>query len=76
MTVAYHRFLTLLCYPTVMRHFVFITVLVLGLSSNAIAQDEFLPDVSVESSQGVIVPRFTAVSVIKGESPNCEPPMS
>ena len=150
-----------------MRHFVFITVLVLGLSSNAIAQDEFLPDVSVEkplsesevqetftdqthrgtynfemqnfdsfrfeetttsdgktihrlgsridtgtwaqsdnqicfaydspdlipacfvfyqrgncvyhyqqSSQGVIVPRFTAVSVIKGESPNCEPPMS
>jgi len=130
MTVAYHRFLTLLCYPTVMRHFVFITVLVLGLSSNAIAQDEFLPfeetttsdgktihrlgsridtgtwaqsDNQIcfaydspdlipacfvfyqrgncvyhyqQSSQGVIVPRFTAVSVIKGESPNCEPPMS
>jgi hypothetical protein len=29
-----------------------------------------------ETVGGVVVPRFTAVSVIKGEVPNCEAPMS
>ncbi len=29
-----------------------------------------------ETVDGQLSPRFTAVSVIKGETPNCEPPMS
>ncbi len=29
-----------------------------------------------ETVEGQVAPRFTAVSVIKGETPNCEPPLS